>query len=111
MLYDILLHEARNEPDQLDNAGDDIPWIQSLTKLPLIIKGIQCIEVHPRSCPFMDKRLTFMVRTPKGLSSMVRKASYSQTMEDGRSICELLQDLLQFTTETNPHGVVVLRRR
>ncbi|EJD01172.1 uncharacterized protein FOMMEDRAFT_135424 [Fomitiporia mediterranea MF3/22] len=25
-------------------VGEDIPWIQSLTKLPLIIKGIQCIE-------------------------------------------------------------------
>jgi L-lactate dehydrogenase (cytochrome) len=25
--------------------GNDIPWIRSLTKLPLIIKGIQCIEV------------------------------------------------------------------
>ena len=27
------------------DAGDDIPWIQSLTKLPIIIKGIQCTEV------------------------------------------------------------------
>jgi isopentenyl diphosphate isomerase/L-lactate dehydrogenase-like FMN-dependent dehydrogenase len=30
-------------------AGDDIPWIQSLTKLPLVIKGIQCVEVLDRS--------------------------------------------------------------
>ncbi|OCB88868.1 hypothetical protein A7U60_g3963 [Sanghuangporus baumii] len=27
-----------------DITWDDIPWIQSLTKLPLIIKGIQCVE-------------------------------------------------------------------
>ncbi|GJE85004.1 FMN-dependent alpha-hydroxy acid dehydrogenase family protein [Phanerochaete sordida] len=27
-----------------DVCWDDIPWIQSLTKLPLIIKGIQCVE-------------------------------------------------------------------
>ena len=31
--------------NELMTAGDDIPWIQSLTKLPLIIKGIQCVEV------------------------------------------------------------------
>ncbi|KAI0787170.1 FMN-dependent dehydrogenase-domain-containing protein [Irpex lacteus] len=27
-----------------DVCWEDIPWIQSLTKLPLIIKGIQCVE-------------------------------------------------------------------
>jgi isopentenyl diphosphate isomerase/L-lactate dehydrogenase-like FMN-dependent dehydrogenase len=30
-------------------VGDDIPWIRSLTKLPLIIKGIQCLEVGDHS--------------------------------------------------------------
>ncbi len=29
-------------------SGDDIPWIRSLTKLPLVIKGIQCLEVSER---------------------------------------------------------------
>jgi isopentenyl diphosphate isomerase/L-lactate dehydrogenase-like FMN-dependent dehydrogenase len=28
------------------SSGDDIAWIQSLTKLPLVIKGIQCVEVR-----------------------------------------------------------------
>ncbi|PVG04131.1 hypothetical protein CPB86DRAFT_693832 [Serendipita vermifera] len=27
-----------------DVCWDDIPWIQNITKLPLIIKGIQCVE-------------------------------------------------------------------
>ena len=27
------------------NTGEDVRWIQKLTKLPLIIKGIQCVEV------------------------------------------------------------------
>ncbi|THH13281.1 hypothetical protein EW146_g6914 [Bondarzewia mesenterica] len=27
-----------------DVCWDDIPWLQSLTKIPLIIKGIQCVE-------------------------------------------------------------------
>ncbi|KAH8118287.1 FMN-dependent dehydrogenase-domain-containing protein [Phellopilus nigrolimitatus] len=27
-----------------DVCWDDIPWIQGLTKLPIIIKGIQCVE-------------------------------------------------------------------
>lgn len=27
-------------------TGDDITWIRSLTKLPLVIKGIQCVEVR-----------------------------------------------------------------
>jgi len=33
----------------VDLVGDDIPWIRSLTKLPLIIKGIQCIEDAERA--------------------------------------------------------------
>ncbi|KAH9049132.1 FMN-dependent dehydrogenase-domain-containing protein [Lactarius hengduanensis] len=32
-----------------DVCWDDIPWIRSLTKLPLIIKGIQCIEDAERA--------------------------------------------------------------
>lgn len=27
--------------------GADIEWIRSITKLPLVIKGIQCVEVRP----------------------------------------------------------------
>lgn len=30
----------------LDTLGDDIQWIRSITKLPLVIKGIQCVEVR-----------------------------------------------------------------
>ena len=30
------------------SSGNDIPWIRSLTKLPLVIKGIQCLEVSER---------------------------------------------------------------
>ena len=29
----------------LAEIGADIPWIQGITKLPLVIKGIQCVEV------------------------------------------------------------------
>jgi hypothetical protein len=29
----------------LVGIGADIPWIQGITKLPLVIKGIQCVEV------------------------------------------------------------------
>ncbi|KAI9448122.1 FMN-dependent dehydrogenase-domain-containing protein [Lactarius indigo] len=32
-----------------DVCWDDIPWIRSLTKLPLVIKGIQCIEDAERA--------------------------------------------------------------
>ncbi|KAF8272517.1 FMN-dependent dehydrogenase [Lactarius quietus] len=32
-----------------DVCWDDIPWIRSLTRLPLIIKGIQCIEDAERA--------------------------------------------------------------
>ncbi|KAI0268354.1 FMN-dependent dehydrogenase-domain-containing protein [Gloeopeniophorella convolvens] len=32
-----------------DVCWDDIPWIQTLTKLPLIIKGIQCVEDAERA--------------------------------------------------------------
>ena len=28
----------------------DIPWFQSITKMPLILKGVQCWEVR-RDCP------------------------------------------------------------
>lgn len=30
----------------IKTVGADIPWLQSITKLPLIIKGIQCVEVR-----------------------------------------------------------------
>jgi hypothetical protein len=33
---------------EITPTGDDIAWIRSLTKLPLVIKGIQCIEVSAR---------------------------------------------------------------
>ena len=29
-----------------------IPWLRSLTKLPIVIKGIQCVEVRWRSGDF-----------------------------------------------------------
>lgn len=28
-------------------TGDDIPWIQKHWGLPLVLKGIQCVEVGP----------------------------------------------------------------
>lgn len=27
-----------------DVCWEDLPWIQSLTRLPLVLKGIQCVE-------------------------------------------------------------------
>ena len=30
----------------LVEIGADIPWIQGITKLPLVIKGIQSVEVR-----------------------------------------------------------------
>ena len=43
-----LLLQVNSHVKGADSVGDDIPWIRSLTKLPLIIKGIQCIEVSDR---------------------------------------------------------------
>lgn len=39
-----LLHQAISGYQDPDVDWEDVKWIQSLTKLPLIIKGIQCVE-------------------------------------------------------------------
>lgn len=41
------------------SAGNDIPWIRSLTKLPLVIKGIQCLEVSARFLIICNAMLLF----------------------------------------------------
>lgn len=62
----------------LVESGADIPWIQGITKLPLVIKGIQSVEVRGELLYY--KPAVIPSRTLRKRSNTACKESYYQIM-------------------------------
>lgn len=67
-----------------DVAWEDILWIQSLTDLPLYVKGIQCVEV---GAGLSDQHVPGLTKRPRMLLRHWRyttcRASFFRTTGDG----------------------------
>lgn len=67
-----------------DVAWEDIPWIRSLTDLPLYVKGIQCVEV---GAGLSDQHASGLSKCHRMLLRRLRcsrcRASFFQTTGDG----------------------------